>query len=126
MDTGSSDLWVPAANCKSQACMIHSTLGSTDSTTLQATTQPWQIQYGTGAAAGVIVADSVNVGGLTVKRMPFGAATQLSTNFAQFVRRFYVLLTYCVDTRWYSRLGFHRSKCTRRCNGYGSIGTVST
>jgi Eukaryotic aspartyl protease len=125
MDTGSADLWVPAANCQSQACVVHSTLGSTDSTTLQATNQPWQIQYGTGSAAGVIVADSVNVGGLTVKRMPFGAATQLSNNFAQFVRWFYVLLTYFVDTRWYSRLGFHRSQCTRRCHGYGSIGKIS-
>jgi cathepsin D len=86
MDTGSADLWVPAANCQSQACLDHSSLGSADSKTLQATNQPWQIQYGSGSAAGVIVADSVNVGGLTVERMPFGAATQLSNNFAQFVR----------------------------------------
>lgn len=85
MDTGSADLWIPAANCKSQACQVHTTLGSNDSTTLQVTNQPWQIQYGTGAAAGVIIADRMSIGGLTVQRMPFGAATQLSNNFAQFV-----------------------------------------
>jgi hypothetical protein len=85
MDTGSSDLWVPAANCNSDACKVHKTLGSNDSTTLQATSKPWQIQYGTGAAAGIIITDSLVVGGLTVSRMPFGAATQLSNNFAQFV-----------------------------------------
>ena len=85
MDSGSSDLWVPAANCNSEACKVHETLGSNDSTTLQATNQPWQIQYGSGSAAGIIIADSLNIGGLTVSRMPFGAATQLSNNFAQFV-----------------------------------------
>ena len=85
MDSGSSDLWVPAANCESEACQTHATLGSQDSSTLQATKTPWQIQYGTGAAAGVIVADSVSIGGLKVNRMPFGAATQLTSNFAQFV-----------------------------------------
>ena len=88
MDTGSSDLWVPGANCKSQACQVHTTLGSQDSATLQATTKPWQIQYGSGSAAGVIVADSVSLGSLTVKRMPFGAVTQLSNNFASFVSTF--------------------------------------
>jgi hypothetical protein len=88
MDTGSSDLWVPGANCKSQACQVHTTLGSKDSSTLQATTKPWQIQYGSGSAAGVIVADSVSVGSLTVPRMPFGAVTQLSNNFASFVYSF--------------------------------------
>lgn len=85
MDTGSSDLWVPAANCRSEACRVHKTLGSNDSTSLQASNQPWKIQYGTGSAAGVIIADKVSVGGLSVSRMPFGAATHLSTNFAQFV-----------------------------------------
>lgn len=85
MDTGSSDLWVPAANCKSEACIVHKTLGSNDSTSLQTTTQPWQIQYGTGAAKGVLIADSLGIGGLTISRLPFGAATQLSSNFAQFV-----------------------------------------
>jgi len=85
MDTGSSDLWVPAANCKSRACKVHKTFGSSDSSTLQATNKPWQIQYGTGAAAGVVVADSLSIGGLNISRMPFGVATQLSNNFAQFV-----------------------------------------
>ena len=84
MDTGSADLWVPAANCKSLACQVHNTLGSNDSSTLQATKTPWQIQYGSGFASGVLVADSVSIGKLAVRRMPFGAATQLSDNFAQF------------------------------------------
>lgn len=88
MDTGSSDLWVPGANCNSQSCRVHKTLGSGDSTTFQATTQPWAIQYGTGSASGVIVSDSLAIGGLEVQRMSFGVATRLSNNFAQFVISF--------------------------------------
>jgi Eukaryotic aspartyl protease len=85
MDSGSSDLWVPSENCRSQACAVHETLGTNDSSTLQTSSVPWQIQYGTGSASGLLVADSLSIGGLTVNSMPFGVATQLSSNFAQFV-----------------------------------------
>ena len=88
MDTGSSDLWVPAVNCQSQACVVHTQFGSNDSSTLQVSQQKWQIQYGSGSAAGLLVADSLNIAGLTVKRMAFGVATQLSNTFAQFVQYF--------------------------------------
>lgn len=71
--------------------MVHNSLGSSDSSTLQATTQPWQIQYGTGAAAGVLVRDSIDIGGLSVTQMPFGVATQLTNNFAQFVALFLLM-----------------------------------
>jgi len=84
MDTGSSDLWVPAADCKSVACQVHKTLGSKDSSTFRETKTPWQIKYGSGSASGVLVADSLSIGGLTVRHMPFGVATVLSDNFAQF------------------------------------------
>ena len=121
MDTGSSDLWVPAANCRSQACQVHTTLGSNDSSTLQATTQLWQIQYGTGGAAGVLIADTVVIGGLTVKRMPFGAATQLSNNFARFVML--VIGPHLhLDARWYFGARIHGSECPGRRDGHGSTG----
>jgi cathepsin D len=85
MDTGSSDLWIPAANCPSQACRIHTRYGSADSSTLQVSQTPWTIQYGSGSASGVLIADSVTIANLTVSRMAFGAATQLSSTFTQFV-----------------------------------------
>src|SRR5271156_2074278 len=88
MDTGSSDLWVPSTSCRSSACKDHQSLGPSDSTSLQQSTTQWQIQYGSGAAAGVLVSDMVSIGGLTVTRMPFGVVTQLTSNFAQFVRKF--------------------------------------
>jgi cathepsin D len=81
MDTGSSDLWVPSSTCKDQACVVHQNLSIADSTSLKTTTQPWQIQYGSGSAAGVLVTDDVNIAGLAVKLMPFGVAEQLSNQF---------------------------------------------
>ena len=129
MDTGSSDLWVPAANCQSEACKVHETFGSADSSTLQATTTPWQIQYGTGSAAGVLVADTFTIGGLSVQRMPFGVATQLSSNFAQFVQSpTWVALT---DRRrtgfwdWRSRKQTHKALLPLWINWYCLILYVS-
>jgi hypothetical protein len=86
MDSGSSDLWVPSPNCQSPACQVHQSLGSQDSSTLQSTTTQWSIEYGSGAANGVLVADSVAIGGLKIDRLPFGVVTTLSDNFAQQVR----------------------------------------
>ena len=85
MDTGSSDMWVPSANCKSQACKVHETLGANDSHSLKLSTVAWQIQYGSGSASGLLVADSISIGGLNVSQMAFGVATQLTSNFAQIV-----------------------------------------
>lgn len=82
MDSGSSDLWVPSANCQDRACVVHNRFGSNDSSTLDVSSQTWQITYGSGSAAGVLVADSVTIANLTVNRMPFGVATQLSNFFA--------------------------------------------
>lgn len=85
MDTGSCDLWVPAQGCKTLACKVHNTFGSNDSSTLRESEKPWQIQYGTGLASGIMIADSVSIANLTIKYMPFGIATNVSDNFAQLV-----------------------------------------
>jgi hypothetical protein len=88
MDTGSSDLWVPAANCESEACQVHNTLGSNDSSTLQVSNKTWQIEYGAGGASGVLVSDSINIANLTVQRMPFGVATEIPGVLSELVNIF--------------------------------------
>jgi cathepsin D len=85
MDTGSSDLWLPSVNCQDESCQNHETLSSKDSKTFQATKKPWVIQYGSGSASGVIVSDSLSIGGLNISRLSFGVATQVSDNFVHFV-----------------------------------------
>jgi len=78
-DTGSSNLWVPSKKCPITviACDIHSKYDSTHSSTYRANATKFAIQYGTGAVAGFISQDTVNIGGLQIKDQQFGEATSL-------------------------------------------------
>jgi Eukaryotic aspartyl protease len=101
MDTGSSNFWVPGKACSSIACNVHTTLGSSDSTTLNMNTITWAIQYGTGLARGVGATDSVSIGGLTVSNMTFGVATLLSNDFVDLV-----LFIFVIFVNWSRQMGF--------------------
>ncbi|EPS37846.1 hypothetical protein H072_8400 [Dactylellina haptotyla CBS 200.50] len=79
MDTGSSDLWVPAAGASS----THSTLSQADSQSLVISNSPFSIQYGSGSVAGVLAKDTVNIAGMGIQTT-FGLSQQLSQQFDQF------------------------------------------
>ncbi|CAJ0568849.1 unnamed protein product, partial [Mesorhabditis spiculigera] len=66
-DTGSSNLWVPCADCKISniACMLHKKFDCKKSSTCTATGAPFEIQYGSGSMAGVVDNDVVCFGGLS-------------------------------------------------------------
>lgn len=85
MDTGSSNFWIPSGTCRTVACRLHKTLSSSDSSTLQVSGVAWDIEYGTGDALGITGEDSVTLGGLTISRMAFGLATQISSEFIDIV-----------------------------------------
>lgn len=53
-DTGSSDLWVPAANCTDPACGGKMSYNSSLSSTFRANGKAFAIQYGSGAVAGIL------------------------------------------------------------------------
>ncbi|KIY68381.1 acid protease [Cylindrobasidium torrendii FP15055 ss-10] len=84
MDSGSADLWVGSDQCQSIEtggdCGQHNFL-STSSGSFKATDKQWQIQYGTGAAAGVIGSDDLTMGNLTLTGHQFGVTTQESQDF---------------------------------------------
>ncbi|KIX95269.1 uncharacterized protein Z520_09186 [Fonsecaea multimorphosa CBS 102226] len=80
IDSGSANTWVMGTNCKSNACQIHNTYGSEDSTTLQTTTQTWSMTYGTGEVEGVVVKDTVQLANYTVE-LGFGLASSASDDF---------------------------------------------
>ncbi|XGW31162.1 hypothetical protein V3C99_009820 [Haemonchus contortus] len=63
-DTGSSNLWVPCANCPSsnQACSSHQKFNCAQSSTCTQTYQPISIQYGTGSMQGYVDYDVVCFG----------------------------------------------------------------
>ncbi|ORY73899.1 aspartic peptidase domain-containing protein, partial [Protomyces lactucae-debilis] len=84
MDTGSSDLWVPAADCKDKACLNHSTFGPEDSDTYRASKTDWKIAYGSGAAMGNLVQDTMQFAGLALGPVTFGTASRLTNSFANF------------------------------------------
>ncbi|OAP54298.1 hypothetical protein AYL99_11399 [Fonsecaea erecta] len=80
IDSGSANTWVMGSNCKSDACQIHNTYGSEDSSTLQTTTQTWSMTYGTGEVEGVVVKDTVQLANYTVE-LGFGLASSASDDF---------------------------------------------
>jgi hypothetical protein len=85
MDSGSADTWVGSTDCKSQnggGCGNHVFLGTDGSSSFVDTQQPWQIQYGTGAVAGSIVSDTLNVAGLALDNHTFGVAQLETADFS--------------------------------------------
>jgi len=85
MDSGSADLWVATTACQSQdggGCGNHVFLDTDASSSFVDTQQQWQIQYGTGAVAGSIVTDNVNIGSLALNNHTFGVAQVETADFA--------------------------------------------
>ncbi|KAH0843223.1 putative aspartic-type endopeptidase CTSD [Fonsecaea pedrosoi] len=80
IDSGSANTWVMGTNCKSNACQIHNTYGSEDSTTLETTTQTWSMTYGTGEVEGVVVKDTVQLANYSIE-LGFGLASSASDDF---------------------------------------------
>ena len=69
-DTGSSNLWVPAANCSN--CFLHHKFDHTKSTTYVPNGSAFDLTYGSGEVLGFLGEDKVNVGGLDVQHQMFG------------------------------------------------------
>ncbi|KAK6031505.1 eukaryotic aspartyl protease [Ostertagia ostertagi] len=63
-DTGSSNLWIPCANCdpSDTACLTHQTFDCTQSSTCHSTDEPLSIQYGKGSMRGHVLSDVVCFG----------------------------------------------------------------
>ena len=80
IDTGSTNTWVFGSECTSGACSLHNTFGKDDSTTLNITTNPFQLAYGTGKVQGTMAADRVELANYTVQ-LGFGLAKIASDDF---------------------------------------------
>lgn len=76
LDTGSSNLWVPGAECGSIACYLHSTYNAEDSSTFQKNGSEFAIRYGSGSVKGYISQDTLQIGDLTIENQDFGEATE--------------------------------------------------
>ncbi|KAF8195904.1 aspartic peptidase domain-containing protein [Mycena galopus ATCC 62051] len=85
LDSGSSDFWVESTNCTSQSgggCGNHTFLGADTSSTFVNTKKPWSVVYGSGAASGELVNDTIIMGGMVLPGHTFGVAHSISQSFS--------------------------------------------
>ncbi|KAI0373731.1 acid protease [Pilatotrama ljubarskyi] len=79
-DTGSSDLWVPAASCES--CSNHALYDPSKSSESTKHNGTFQIRYGDGSStSGIPYSDTVTVGGVVATAQRFAAVTNESSTF---------------------------------------------
>lgn len=72
------DMWVADVNCAIGCSNGDAPYNSASSSTFQNLSQPFSITYGSGQAAGDLVADTVQMAGFSVNNQTFGAVTQVS------------------------------------------------
>jgi Eukaryotic aspartyl protease len=97
ISTQYAELWVPGVACITGGCSGCSTLGEKDSTSLHMTNLTWKAGYsiaGEGFASGVIVRDTVTLGGLTIPNLHFGVANNMDSTVNGWGVRSFI-----VDTR---------------------------
>ncbi|OQS06559.1 gastricsin, aspartyl protease family A01A [Thraustotheca clavata] len=70
-DTGSSDLWVPGAECD-HCAGTHRFAHNISSTFLQASDPNFTVAYGSGGARGISGTETISVAGYTASEVPFG------------------------------------------------------
>ncbi|KAF7308806.1 Aspartic peptidase A1 [Mycena kentingensis (nom. inval.)] len=78
LDTGSADLWVAGSSC-TQGCSGVPTFDSSASSTFVNSSTDFEITYGSGAAAGVLATDTVQMAGFSVARQTFAVANQVTS-----------------------------------------------
>ncbi|GLB42265.1 putative aspartic peptidase A1 [Lyophyllum shimeji] len=76
LDTGSSSLWVPSAQCKAAPCQSHRKYNSATSSTSRANGTKFSIKYGSGLVQGFFTRDVLKIGDLTVRDQTFAEAMQ--------------------------------------------------
>jgi cathepsin D len=79
LDTGSSDLWVASSSCGT-SCGSIATYNPSSSSTFQNLSTAFNIQYGSGAAAGYVAQDTVQMAGFSVSSQGFAVVDEVSAN----------------------------------------------
>jgi hypothetical protein len=83
LDSAASNTWLMSSDCTTNACTLHNTLGSRDSSSLRTATGTFSVRYGTGSVSGGEGIDTVHFGGMSVP-LTFGLAQNVSDEFSFF------------------------------------------
>ncbi|KAI9785747.1 MAG: hypothetical protein M1839_008764 [Geoglossum umbratile] len=83
IDTGSASTWMMADTCTTTACQMHNTFGKSDSDTLDISTTPWSVKYGTGSVGGFIAKDKIAFAGFSIP-LSFGLGSTVSDDFKSY------------------------------------------
>ncbi|KAG2121893.1 aspartic peptidase domain-containing protein [Suillus clintonianus] len=80
LDTGSSDLWLTSSIC-GPGCGTSPTYDPAKSSSFQNLSTPFEISYGSGAVAGYVAEETVQMAGFEVAKQGFGVVNALSSAF---------------------------------------------
>ncbi|KAJ7242790.1 aspartic peptidase domain-containing protein [Mycena haematopus] len=87
LDSGSSDFWVGTDDCTAQngggGCGNHTFLSAANSQSFVDTGNQWSVTYGSGAASGDLITDTLILGGMVLGNHTFGVANSLSSEFTR-------------------------------------------
>ncbi|KAL2867902.1 pepsin-like aspartic protease [Aspergillus lucknowensis] len=83
LDTGGANTWVFGSDCTSEPCQMHNTFGEDDSSSVEMTTDAFEVGYGSGNVSGVLVNDHITIAGIDVE-MTFGLANQATDDFRNY------------------------------------------
>jgi len=72
-DTGSSNLWVPSAECISKACKTHHKYDKSKSSTFQPDGRKLILPYGSGVCFGTLIKETVKIGGVELTNASVGS-----------------------------------------------------
>lgn len=75
--TNHPDLAIELMSCACRSCGDHTSLGAEVSTTFRQSQTPFQVTYGSGAVAGQLCADTMEIAGMTLEDHVFGVTTQV-------------------------------------------------
>ncbi|KAL4921223.1 aspartic peptidase domain-containing protein [Aspergillus aurantiobrunneus] len=83
LDTGGANTWFFGSDCTSEPCQMHNMFGDNSSSTVEPTTDTFEVGYGSGQVSGNLVKDHLTIANIDVE-MTFGLANKATDDFKNY------------------------------------------